>query len=266
MIKDMTLGQYYPVDSLIHRLDPRTKFLIVFVYILAIFFLSEPYQYILLFLGVMGVIQLSKVPLRYLLRGIRPILFILLFAFVMNLFLTPGERLWGFWKLSITKEGLRLALLMMGRLFLLIMGSSLLTLTTSPIKLTYALESLFTPFKRFGFPVHEMSMMMGIALRFIPTLTAETDKIMKAQMARGADFESGNIFKRAKALVPILVPLFLSSIQRASELADAMEARCYHGGEGRTRFHELHYEMKDYLSFLIFILFFGSLLCLPKII
>ncbi|NLY36673.1 MAG: energy-coupling factor transporter transmembrane protein EcfT [Tissierellia bacterium] len=266
MIKDMTLGQYYPVDSQIHRLDPRTKFIVIFVYILAIFFLKEPYQYALLFVGVFGVVRLSKVPLSYILRGLKPILFILLFAFVMNLFLTPGERLWGFWKFNITKEGLRLALLMMARLFLLIMGSSLLTLTTSPIKLTYALESIFSPFAKIGFPVHEMSMMMGIALRFIPTLTAETDKIMKAQMARGADFESGNIFKRARALVPILVPLFLSSIQRAMELADAMEARCYHGGEGRTRFHELRYETRDYIALTVFVLFFGSLLCLPKII
>lgn len=266
MIKDMTLGQYYPADSQIHRLDPRTKFIIIFVYILAIFFLKEPYQYALLFLGVFAVVKLSRVPLTYILRGIKPILFILFFAFIMNLFLTPGERLWGVWILTITKEGLRLALLMMARLFLLIMGSSLLTLTTSPIKLTYALESLFSPFARIGFPVHEMSMMMGIALRFIPTLTAETDKIMKAQMARGADFESGNIFKRARALVPILVPLFLSSIQRALELADAMEARCYHGGEGRTRFHELKYEGRDYIALTVFSLFFGSLLCLPRII
>lgn len=183
MIKDMTLGQYYPVDSMIHRLDPRTKFIISFVYILAIFFLKEAYQYALLFIGLLGVIKLSKVPLA-----------------------------------------------------------------------------------RFGFPVSEMAMMMGIALRFIPTLTSETDKIMKAQMARGADFESGNIFRRAKSLIPILVPLFLSSIQRAIELADAMEARCYHGGEGRTRFHELSYKKTDYFALTIFILFFGILLCLPKII
>lgn len=266
MIKDMTLGQYYPVDSMIHRLDPRTKFIISFVYILAIFFLKEAYQYALLFIGLLGVIKLSKVPLAFIIRGIKPIVFILMFAFIMNLFLTPGEVLWSFWKITITKEGLRLAFLMMARLFLLIMGSSLLTLTTSPIKLTYALESLFSPLARFGFPVSEMAMMMGIALRFIPTLTSETDKIMKAQMARGADFESGNIFRRAKSLIPILVPLFLSSIQRAIELADAMEARCYHGGEGRTRFHELSYKKTDYFALTIFILFFGILLCLPKII
>lgn len=266
MIKDMTLGQYYPVDSPVHSLDPRTKFIVSFCYIIGIFFLSTPIQYGLLFLGLLLVIQLSRVPMAYILRGIKPILFILLFAFVMNLFLTPGERIWGFWKLSITREGIRMALLMMSRLFLLIMGSSLLTLTTSPIKLTYGMESIFSPLKRFNFPVHEMSMMMGIALRFIPTLTAETDKIMKAQMARGADFESGSIFKRARALVPILVPLFLSSIQRASELADAMEARCYNGGEGRTRLHELKYEKRDLIFALIFIIYFGIILWLPRLI
>ncbi|NLY73369.1 MAG: energy-coupling factor transporter transmembrane protein EcfT [Tissierellia bacterium] len=266
MLKDMTLGQYYPVDSRIHNLDPRTKFLISFAYILGIFLLKTPLQYGVLFLGLLAVVRLSKVPFSFILRGVKPILFILVFAFVMNLFLTPGEILWSFWKLKITKEGIKLALLMVARLFLLIMGSSLLTLTTSPIKLTYGMESIFSPLKRFGFPVHEMSMMMGIALRFIPTLTAETDKIMKAQMARGADFETGNIFKRARALVPILVPLFLSSIQRASELADAMEARCYHGGEGRTRLHELIYKKNDYLAGIIFIVFFGIILWLPKII
>lgn len=266
MLKDMTLGQYYPVESAIHDLDPRTKFLISMVYIIGIFFLKTPIQYGVLFLGLLVVVKLSKVPLAYILRGIRPILFILLFAFIMNLFLTPGEILWSFWRLKITKEGLKLAFLMMARLFLLIMGSSLLTLTTSPIKLTYGMESIFSPLKRFGFPVHEMSMMMGIALRFIPTLTAETDKIMKAQMARGADFESGNIFKRAKALVPILVPLFISSIQRASELADAMEARCYHGGDGRTRLHELKYKKIDYMAAISFIVFFGIILWLPRLI
>ncbi len=266
MIKDMTLGQYYPVDSLVHSLDPRTKFLVSFFYIIGIFLLKSPLQYGLLFLALLLVIKLSRVPMAYILRGIKPILFILVFAFIMNLFLTPGERIWGFWKISISREGVKVALLMMSRLFLLIMGSSLLTLTTSPIKLTYAMESIFSPLKKLGFPVHEMSMMMGIALRFIPTLTAETDKIMKAQMARGADFESGNIFKRARALVPILVPLFLSSIQRAAELADAMEARCYHGGEGRTRLHELKYERRDYIFFISFLFIFGVILWLAKAI
>lgn len=266
MLKDMTLGQYYPIDSPIHRLDPRTKFLMTFMYIVLIFLFKEFYQYGLLLLGLGIVVWLSKVPQRFILRGIKPILFILIFAFVMNLFLTPGEVIWSFWKLSITREGLRLALLMMFRLFLLIMGSSLMTLTTSPIELTYAMEVLFTPLKRLGFPVHEMSMMMGIALRFIPTLTKETDKIMKAQMARGADFESGNLLSRARALVPILVPLFLSSILRARELADAMEARCYHGGEGRTRYRELRYEKRDAFAMVIFLVFFGGILWLPRII
>lgn len=266
MFKDMTLGQYYPVDSPIHRLDPRTKFLATFFYIILIFFLRNFYQYGVLLLGLGMVVALSRVPVKFILRGIKPILFVLLFAFVMNLFLTPGEVLWSFWKLTITKEGLHLALLMMFRLFLLIMGSSLMTLTTSPIELTYAMETLFTPLKKVGFPVHEMAMMMGIALRFIPTLTKETDKIMKAQMARGADFESGNLLSRARALVPILVPLFLSSILRARELADAMEARCYHGGEGRTRYKELRYEKRDLLAAGMFVLFFGGLMWLPRLI
>lgn len=254
MLRDITIGQYYPGDSIIHRLDPRTKLIGTILFIIITFLAKTPLQYALLALFVAVVILLSRVPVKYMLKGLRSILFILIFAFVINLFMTPGTPIFQWWRIRITHEGLRLATLMMTRLLLLIMGTSLMTLTSSPIQLTDAIERLLSPFKRLGFPAHEVAMMMSIALRFIPTLLEETDKIMKAQMARGADFESGRLLQRAKALVPLLVPLFIASFKRADDLASAMEARCYRGGVGRTRLHVLRYHARDIIAFLLLLL------------
>ena len=254
MLKDITLGQYFPMDSPIHKLDPRVKILSSLAFIIAIFFVGDAagFAVVALFLGV--VIALSKVRLGLIIKGVKPILFLILFTAVINLFMTSGEILQVYGRplqlgfLKITKEGLTNAVVMSLRLILLIVGTSLLTLTTSPIILTDGIERLLSPFQKIGLPAHELAMMMTIALRFIPTLLEETDKIMKAQMARGADFESGNLISRAKALVPILVPLFISSFRRADELAIAMECRCYRGGEGRTRLRELEIVGRDWLA------------------
>ncbi|MDI9471665.1 MAG: energy-coupling factor transporter transmembrane protein EcfT [Tissierellia bacterium] len=250
MLRDITVGQYYPGNSILHRLDPRTKLIGTFLFIIVIFMVKTSPQYLLLGLFVLLNVFLSKVPLRFIIRGLRSIVFILMFAFAINLFFTPGTPIFRLWRIRITHEGLRLAFTMMMRLVLLIMGTSLMTLTSSPIQLTDGIERLFSPLKRVGFPAHEVAMMMSIALRFIPTLLEETDKIMKAQMARGADFESGRLLQRARALVPLLVPLFIASFKRADDLANAMEARCYRGGRGRTRLHELRYSSRDFLAFL----------------
>ena len=250
MIRDITIGQYYPTDSLLHRLDPRVKFTGTIVYIVSLF-LCRSWGYVFAALFLMCMILLSKVPFKYMIRGLRAILFILLFTMVLNIFLTPGTILWQ-WKIfKITEEGLRTAIVMAVRLILLILGASVMTLTTTPNKLTGAMESLFRPLSKIGVPVHEIAMMMSIALRFIPILLEETDKIMKAQMARGADFESGGLIKRVKAMVPLLVPLFISAFRRANDLALAMEARCYHGGEGRTQMKPLVYTKKDILAYLV---------------
>ncbi|MBO5520909.1 MAG: energy-coupling factor transporter transmembrane protein EcfT [Eubacterium sp.] len=250
MIRDITIGQYYPADSLLHRLDPRVKFTGTIVYIVSLF-LCRSWGYVFAALFLMCMILLSKVPFKYMIRGLRAILFILLFTMVLNIFLTPGTILWQ-WKIfKITEEGLRTAIVMAVRLILLILGASVMTLTTTPNKLTGAMESLFRPLSKIGVPVHEIAMMMSIALRFIPILLEETDKIMKAQMARGADFESGGLIKRVKAMVPLLVPLFISAFRRANDLALAMEARCYHGGEGRTQMKPLVYTKKDILAYLV---------------
>ncbi|WP_053955675.1 energy-coupling factor transporter transmembrane component T family protein [Inediibacterium massiliense] len=248
MLKDITIGQYYPVDSIIHRLDPRIKILSTFAYILALFIVKDftAYLYPVIFLG--GVVILSKVPPSYMLRGLKPLFLIIILTFSINIFMTKGEVIYELGPLDITKEGLHQAIFMALRLILLIIGTSLLTLTTSPIQLTDGIEKLLNPFKKIGVPAHELSMMMTIALRFIPTLLEETDKIMKAQMARGADFESGNILNRAKSLVPLLVPLFISAFRRADELAMAMEARCYRGGENRTRMKELSFHTRDFIA------------------
>ena len=247
MLKDITLGQYFPGDSLAHRLDPRTKLILTVVYIVAIFcaewFVSYAVVAALLITG----IKVSGVAPKALVKGLKPVLFIICFTAVLNLFYTPGEELVRFWIFKITKEGILTAFFMVIRLAMLILGTFLLTYTTSPIALTDGLESLLNPLKKIKVPVHELAMMMSIALRFIPTLIEETDKIMSAQKARGADFESGSLIDRAKALVPILVPLFISAFRRADELAVAMECRCYHGGEGRTKLHVLHYQTRDYL-------------------
>ena len=247
MLKDITLGQYFPGTSLAHRLDPRTKLLLTVIYIVALFCAKSFFSYLLIALVLFTGIKVSGVAPKALVRGLKPILFIICFTAVLNLFYTPGETLASFWIFKITKEGIFTAFFMVLRITMLIMGTFLLTYTTSPIALTDGMEALLGPLKRVRVPVHELAMMMSIALRFIPTLIEETDKIMSAQKARGTDFESGNLLQKARALVPILVPLFISAFRRADELAVAMECRCYHGGEGRTKLHVLRYKPRDYL-------------------
>ena len=264
MLKDITLGQYFPGNSLAHRLDPRTKILLTVLYIVALFcakwFVSYALAAVLLIAGIM----VSGVALRALVRGLKPILFIICFTAVLNLFYTPGEIWVSFWIFKITKEGIFTAFFMILRITMLIMGTFLLTYTTSPIALTDGLETLLGPLKKIRVPVHELAMIMSIALRFIPTLIEETDKIMSAQKARGADFESGNLLQRARALVPILVPLFISAFRRADELAVAMECRCYHGDAGRTKLHVLHYQMRDDLVLLAYGAILAGVLVLAR--
>ncbi|NLJ98474.1 MAG: energy-coupling factor transporter transmembrane protein EcfT [Tissierellia bacterium] len=257
MLKDITIGQYFPGDTFIHRLDPRIKILVSIMYIISLFFVNSFYPYIFILGFILLTIKVSKVPIMYVIKGLKPLIFIISITFAINIFLTKGEVLFQIGPLTITKEGLSQAVFMALRLIFLIIGTSLLTLTTSPISLTDGIEKLLSPFKKIGLPAHELAMMMTIALRFIPTLLEETDKIMKAQMARGADFESGNIIRRAKSLVPLLVPLFINAFRRADELAIAMEARCYRGGEHRTRLNELRLKRNDMVAFGIMILFFG---------
>ena len=247
MLKDITLGQFFPGTSLAHRLDPRSKIILTVVYIVGLFCAESFVSYGLMVALLVTGVKVSGVAPKALVKGLKPVLFIICFTAVLNLFYTPGEILAQFWIFKITKEGIFTALFMALRISMLIMGTFLLTYTTSPIALTDGLESLLGPLKKVKVPVHELSMMMSIALRFIPTLIEETDKIMSAQKARGADFESGSLLDRAKALVPILVPLFISAFRRADELAIAMECRCYHGGEGRTKLHVLRYQTRDYL-------------------
>lgn len=254
MIKDITIGQYLPGDSFVHKLDPRIKIILSFIYIINLFIVNNFYGYLVIVAFTLFIIILSRLPLKYLFKGIKPILWIIIFTAVLNATLTPGDIIWEWKFIKITNQGLYLSAFMVVRLVFLILGTSILTLTTSPIALTDGIERLLSPFKKIGLPAHELAMMMTIALRFIPTLLDETDKIMKAQMARGADFESGNIFNRAKNLVPLLVPLFISSFRRADELAMAMEARCYRGGEGRTRMKQLKIKGRDYAASLIMIL------------
>ncbi len=250
MLKDITIGQYFPKDSIIHRLDPRTKIIITFIYIIALFLIREftGYLFVLAYVGL--AITLSKVPARYVLKGLKPLAIIIGITVIINMLLTPGIEIFRWGPIKVTMEGVRLAGFMALRLIFLVVGTSLLTLTTSPIALTDGIEFTmkYIPFlRRYS---HELAMMMTIALRFIPTLMEETDKIMKAQMARGADFESGNLLQRAKSLVPLLVPLFISAFRRADELAIAMEARCYRGGENRTRMKELRLATRDYVAYL----------------
>ena len=248
-LKDITLGQYFPGDTPIHRLDPRTKLLLTVVYIVALFLAKQVISYAILLVVLGVVIALSKVGMKAILRGMKPILIIVLITGVLNLFYTPGTGapLVSFWVLNIYAEGIWAAVFMVLRIAMLITCTFLLTYTTSPILLTDGLESLLGPLKKIKVPVHELSMMMSIALRFIPTLIEETDKIMSAQKARGADFDTGNLLEKARALVPLLVPLFISAFRRADELAVAMECRCYHGGEGRTRMRQLRYRRSDVL-------------------
>ena len=250
MLKDVTLGQYFPGTSLIHRLDPRTKLIGVILYIVALFVAKSWISYAVVLAFLLVCIHISQIPHRAIVKGMKPLVVILIFTGVLNLFYSEGGRvLLHFWDLTVTTEGLKRAIFMMGRILMLISGTFLMTYTTSPISLTDGLESLLGPLKKLHVPVHELSMMMCIALRFIPTLIEETDKIMNAQKARGADFESGSIIDRAKALIPVLVPLFISAFRRADELATAMECRCYQGGEGRTKMKLLRYQRNDFLAF-----------------
>jgi len=250
MIKDITLGQYIPGESFVHKLDPRIKIIISMVFIVSLFLVNNFEGYIFVIMFIAASVIISKVPFKFIYKGLKPVFMLLLFTAVINIFMTSGEGTpliqWKF--IRIYREGLILAAFMIIRLTFLIMGTSLLTLTTSPIELTDGIEKLLRPFRKIGVPAHELAMMMTIALRFIPTLMDETDKIMKAQMARGADFESGNLFARAKNLIPLLVPLFISSFRRADELAMAMEARCYRGGEGRTRMKVLKLKNRDFTA------------------
>jgi energy-coupling factor transport system permease protein len=251
MIRDITLGQYYAKDSVIHRLDPRVKILGTFVYLVMLFLVKDFIGFVFVMICLGAVIAASKVPVKFIVKGMKPILFILVFTFCINIFLYKGTIIWQLGFLKITREGLHQAVFIAVRLAMLIFGTSLLTYTTKPMALTDGFESVLRPFARLGLPAHEIAMMMSIALRFIPTLLEETDKIMKAQQSRGADFESGNLIRRAKALIPILIPLFVSAFRIAQELAMAMESRCYRGGEGRTRLHNMKYEKRDIAGYIL---------------
>ncbi len=255
MLRDITLGQYYQTDSIMHKMDPRVKLGGTLLFIISLFFFKNFLGYIIaaLFLGT--AIKLSRVPFKFMVRGMKAIMVLLMITVLFNLFLTPGTPIFTVWKLTVTFEGARMAAGMAVRLSLLVIGSSLMTLTTTPNNLTDGMEKMLRPLRIFKVPVHEVAMMMSIALRFIPILLEETDKIMKAQIARGADFESGNIIRRAKALVPLLVPLFISAFRRANDLAMAMEARCYRGGEGRTKMKPLIYARRDYIAYICILMY-----------
>ncbi len=252
MFRDMTLGQYYPTNSVMHALDPRYKIMLALLFIVLAFLMNTIWGYLLLFALLVIAVALSKVPVRTVLRGLKPLMFILIFTFILNLFLTKGGAvLISFWIISITANGLLMAVTMATRLSMLVAGTSILTLTTSPLQLTDGIEALLGPLRKVKFPAHELAMMMTIALRFIPTLAEEATRIRMAQAARGADFDTGGPIKRAMSLVPLLVPLFISAFRRAEELAVAMEARCYHGGEGRTKLKVLKSSWRDYAAMLL---------------
>ena len=264
MIRDITIGQYYPAQSPIHKLDPRVKLFATLIYIIALFSYKGIAGVLFIVAALAAVIKISKVPFKFMVKGLKAIMILMLITAVFNLFLTPGEALVSVWRFTITKEGVTSAVLMAIRLTYLILGTSIMTLTTTPNQLTDGLEKALMPLSKIGVPVHAIAMMMSIALRFIPILIEETDKIMKAQMARGADFESGNLLKKVKSmiplLVPLLVPLFVSAFRRADDLAMAMEARCYIGGEGRTKMKPLRYEGRDRLSYLIMWLYLALII------
>lgn len=260
MIRDITLGQYFPGESWIHRLDPRIKIIATLVYIAALFVANDFWGMLIAAAALGMVIVISGVPLKFMVKGLRPVFIIILFTFVLNLFMMPGKVIVRVWIFTITEEGMYTAFFMAARLIFLIIGSSLLTLTTRPISLTDGIESLLSPLGRFGVPAHELAMMMTIALRFIPTLLEETDKIMKAQQARGADFESGNIIRRARSLIPILVPLFISAFRIAQELAMAMEARCYRGGQYRTRMNAMELGKRDFAASILLAIFLAVMI------
>lgn len=266
MLRDITIGQYYQTESVVHKLDPRVKLVGTISYIISLFLYDNIWGYICAGLFLAAVIKISKVPFKFMIKGMKAILFLLMITVVFNLFLTPGEAVLTVWKLQITKEGIKVAGFLAIRLIFLIIGSSVMTLTTTPNNLTDGMEKLLNPLKVIKLPVHEIAMMMSIALRFIPILLEETDKIMKAQIARGADFESGNIFKKAKAMVPLLVPLFISAFRRANDLAMAMEARCYRGGDGRTKMKPLIYKKRDYVSYAILLAYLVGSVLIGKIL
>ena len=271
MIRDITIGQYYKADSVIHRLDPRVKLMGTLIFIIlsncyisnhtiSLFMGMNIWIYAVVTVALAVVIKMSRIPLKFMVRGLKSIVILIIISAVFNLFLTPGDVLIQIWKLTITYQGLKMAIFMVVRLIYLIVGTSLMTLTTTPNNLTDGLEKGLGFLKVIKVPVHEIAMMMSIALRFIPILIEETDKIMKAQMARGADFENGSLIKRAKAMVPILVPLFVSAFRRANELAMAMEARCYHGSEGRTKMKPLKYEKRDRIAYISMVLYLGVII------
>ena len=264
MLKDITLGQYFPGDTLVHRLDPRTKLISVVIYFIALFSAKGVLSTGLVLFTLVLSVAISRIKPKALLKGMKPLLFIVIFTAFLNLFYTEGRIIARWWIFKITAEGLSRMILMVVRILLLVSCTFLLTYTTSPLQLTDGLEQLMRPLKKVRFPVHELSMMMSIALRFIPTLIEELDKIMSAQKARGADFETGGLIKRAKALLPVLVPLFVSAFRRADELATAMECRCYHGGEGRTRMKELRMQSGDYLTLTYMVVMLAGVILLVR--
>ena len=255
MLREITIGQYYPVDSAMHRLDPRTKLAGTLIFIISLFICNNVLSYLIATLFLIAVVKVSRVPFSYIVRGLKAIVILLMISVAFNLFLTPGEVVWSLGPLKMTREGIRIALMMAIRLIYLVIGSSLMTLTTTPNQLTDGMEKGLGFLTVFHVPVHEIAMMMSIALRFIPILVEETDKIMKAQMARGADFESGNLFQRIRNMIPLLVPLFVSAFRRATDLAMAMEARCYRGGSGRTKMKPLRYHASDRVAYLLLLVY-----------
>ena len=264
MLRDITIGQYYPTDSLIHRLDPRVKIVGTIVYLVSLFLFDSFYGFGITIAFLAGIITLSHVPFRYILRGLKPILFLLFITMIFNFFLIPGNVIAHFWIFKITDAGLYRGLFVGFRLILLIFGSSVVTFTTTPVQMTDGLERLMKPLTWIKVPVHDVAMMMSIALRFIPILLDETDKIIKAQQARGADFESGNVLKRVKAMVPIFIPLIISAFRRAFDLAMAMEARCYHGGKGRTKYHPLKDRARDFFAYGYLALYLAVIILLRR--
>ena len=260
MLRDITLGQYYPADSVIHKLDPRVKLFATMIYIISLFCFKGIAALLVATVFLIAVIRVSKVPFHFMVKGLKTIMVLMIITALFNLFLTPGEPLVTFWIFKITAEGIKSAALMTIRLIYLILGTSIMTLTTTPNQLTDGLEKALMPLSKIGIPVHAVAMMMSIALRFIPILIEETDKIMKAQMARGADFENGNLIQKVKNMIPLLVPLFVSAFRRADDLAMAMEARCYNGGEGRTKMKPLRYMNRDHLAYVIVFAYFVVIL------
>lgn len=267
MLKDITLGKYYPGNSFVHSLDPRTKILLTLFFMVAVFFIDNIWLFVPLAVFMYVVMKLTGIPVKYILQSLKPLRFIIIFMLIVNvLMVDTGKPLVEFWIIKITDESVLRAVFVILRLVLLVLGTSLMTLTTTPILLTDGLESLMSPLKKIKFPAHELAMMMTIALRFIPTLLDETDRIMKAQLARGADFESGNLIKRAKAMIPIMIPLFISSFKRADELALAMDSRCYHGDSGRTRMKVMHFTKKDAVAIPVFIAIMCAIIAVGYII